>query len=99
MLGRGGRCTNWPVRGLTVVTLQDVAVNIKAGERVLQKKKRLLGKRFLRAYNGGTRDHGYKERIHALMAALGGVRVESSSPRIRKLISQIVAAVRKLRGT
>lgn len=92
-----GRCTNWPVRGLTIDELGDQAVNISAGERVLQKKKRLLGKRFLQGYNGETHDHGYTASISAIMLALGGVEVKSPSPRIRKLVSQIAAAVRKLR--
>ena len=97
-LGPGDRCENWPVRGFTIEELKDIDTNIAAGEKVLRKKKRLLGKRYLHGYSGSTRDRGYADRISAIMAALGGVEVRSSSPRVRKLISQIVAAVRKLKG-
>jgi hypothetical protein len=97
-LGPDDRCKNWPVRGLTVEELKDIDTNIAAGEKILQKKKRLLGSRYLHGYSGSTRDRGYTDRITAIMAALSGVEVKSSSPRVRKLISQIVAAVRKLKG-
>ena len=93
----GDKCTNWPVTGRTLQNLFDPAVNIEAGSRVLRRKQQQAGKHFLRAYNGGSKDHGYADRIHAIVAALEGRVTESSSARIRKLILQLVEAARKIK--
>jgi soluble lytic murein transglycosylase-like protein len=85
------RCTNKPVRGLYVAQLMRPAVNIDMGARILA----TLHHGSLASYNGGpnAREHGYPEKVGAIMAALGGVEVRVSGKRMRKLVRQIVAAV------
>jgi hypothetical protein len=93
---RHGRCTNWPVRGLTVVQLQDVGTNISAAERLLAKKRRLGGARALDWY-AGDKDgsSGYSANVAALVAAFGGVEVQVKSSRVRELVRKIAEAVRR----
>jgi hypothetical protein len=90
-LGTDGRCTNKPVRGMTIPQLMRPATNIDMGARILA----TLHHGNLAAYNGGpnAREHGYPEKVGAIMAALGGVEVRVSGKRMRKLVRQIVAAV------
>jgi hypothetical protein len=84
-------CTNKPVRGLTVTQLQRPAANIDMGARILA----TLHRGNLAKYNGGpnAREHGYPEKVGAIMAALSGVEVRVSGKRMRKLVRQIVAAM------
>jgi hypothetical protein len=89
-----GQCTNGPARGHTLADLQDPVINIQVGASILEQKKRRSPKRYLQHYNGGTRDHGYAERVHTLQAALKGRRERSSDPRVNKLAQQIVEALR-----
>ena len=85
------RCTNRPVRGLYVPQLMRPAVNIDMGARILA----TLHRGSLAKYNGGpnAREHGYPEKVAAIMGALGGVEVRVTGKRMRKLVRQIVAAV------
>ena len=90
-LGTDGRCTNKPVRGMTPAQLMRPAINVDMGARILA----TLHHGSLAGYNGGpnAREHGYPEKVAAIMAALGGVEVRVSGKRMRKLVRQIVAAV------
>lgn len=82
------RCANGAARGLYASQLLDPAVNVRTAEAVLQSHGGSL-----RAYNGGTREHGYARRIHAIEAALSGVLVPGLKGRMAKLCRQIVEAV------
>jgi len=87
-----GRCTNGPARGLTIQQLQDPRINFEKSEQVFDLHGRDLG-----AYNGAKdpeRQRAYRARIGAIEAALSGVEVKVSGSRLRKLVRQIVAAVR-----
>jgi hypothetical protein len=86
-------CTNKPVRGLTPAQLMRPSVNIDMGARILA----TLHRGSLAGYNGGpnAREHGYPEKVAAIMAALGGVEVRVSGKRMRKLVRQIVIATTK----
>jgi hypothetical protein len=87
-----GRCTNGPVRGLTIRQLQDPGTNFAKAEQVFELHGRDLG-----AYNGAKdpeRQRAYRERIAAIMAALGGVQVRVTGPRMRKLTGHIIQALR-----
>lgn len=85
-----GRCTNGPARGLYAHQLFNGPTNIRTAERVLYETHGGS----LRGYNGGTREHGYAKRIHAIEAALGGVLVPGVTGRTAKLCRQIVEAVK-----
>ena len=93
VLSYGGRCTNGPALGHTLTELRDPVVNIQVGAAIMEEKRARHGHRWLRHYNGGTREHGYALRIHALVAALGGRLVKTKWPRTQKQCRQIVAAV------
>jgi hypothetical protein len=85
---RDGVCANGPARGYTPTQLLDPVINIDLMNAVLR------GKGYnLQAYNGGTKEHGYRARIEALLRALDGEAVPVQSRRVRKLIQQITAAV------
>jgi hypothetical protein len=92
--GAGNRCTSGPARGLTVHELQDPATNIAIGSAILDEKRRIYGSGYLSAYNG-DRDgsNGYAGNVAAIVAALGGVRIEAKGKRVRKLVEQIASAV------
>jgi hypothetical protein len=100
VLGPGGRCTNQPVRGLTVDELKDPRRNVLAAARVLQRKRAVLGRRALAGYNddpdGSNR---YSASVRAIVAAFAGVvevaRVRKR--RVRELARLIAAAVLKAR--
>jgi len=85
------KCRNRPVRGMSIPQLIRPATNIDMGARILA----TLHHGSLAGYNGGpnAREHGYPEKVGAIMAALGGVEVRVSGKRMRKLVRQIVAAV------
>ena len=89
VLGKHDRCTNGPARGLTVEQLKEPTRNIEVAARILANKPSL------RAYNGGTREHGYAARISAIVAALGGIQVRVKSKRMTKLTADIVRAVNR----
>jgi hypothetical protein len=88
-----GRCSNGPARGLSIEQLKNPETNIRVAAQIMATKRAHFGGDWLRAYNGGTAEHGYAGRIAALVAALGGVVVETKSARIRRLVERIVAAV------
>jgi soluble lytic murein transglycosylase-like protein len=90
-----GRCTNGPARGHTLADLQDPIINIQVGTRILEQKKRRSPRHYLRHYNGGTHNHGYAERVHAIRVALEGRRVHLDDPRVNKLTQQIVEALQE----
>lgn len=92
-LGRDHRCSNWPVRGRTLQDLFDPAINIAAAELIMKRKRQHSPHKWLQHYNGGTRDRGYAERIHALHVALKGRRVHSASNRVNVLTGKIVQVV------
>jgi hypothetical protein len=77
----GGRCTNWPVKGLLPAQVRRVETNVLAGAKILAAKPKLND------YNGGK---GYAEKVYAVAGALAGVRTKSPVKRIRKLIWQIL---------
>jgi soluble lytic murein transglycosylase-like protein len=85
------KCRNRPVRGMSIPQLMRPAVNIDMGARILA----TLHHGSLAGYNGGpnAKEHGYPEKVGAIMAALGGLEVRVSGKRTRKLVRQIVAAV------
>jgi len=84
--GKGHRCTNGPAAGLTIRSLMEPTTNIRVGAAVLASKASVED------WNGAGRD-GYATRIAAIVAALGGARVEVKNRRVRKLVEQIAAAV------
>lgn len=88
-----GRCLVGPARGYTVAELQEVAVNVRVAVAIMEQKKRIFGRYWLRAYNGGTREHGYARNIAAIEKALDGKQSMVKNPRVRKLVRQIVEAV------
>ena len=89
------RCTNKPVRGLYVPQLMRPATNIDMGARILE----TLHHGSMAGYNGGpnAREHGYPEKVAAIMAALGGVEMRVSGKRMRKLVRTISEAVLRKR--
>ena len=91
-LGPDGKCTNRPVKGLTPAQLMDPATNIDMGARILRE---LHGGSTL-GYNGGpnAREHGYSEKVAAIMAALGGVKVLVKGATMRKRVEQIARGVK-----
>jgi hypothetical protein len=104
-----GRCTNWPVAGMTLAELLEPVRNIEAAAKVLERKRAKSPKHYLRHYNGGTQERGYAARIGVLAAAIGGkrgvlaaaiggkrVEVKESEPkwrRVRALVRMIRRAV------
>ena len=83
-------CQNRP--GGMSVSLRDLfdpVVNIHVASAVLAGHKGNL-----RRFNGGTREHGYEARIHAIESALDGVVAKTETPRMKKLVGQIAKAVR-----
>jgi len=88
------KCRNRPVRGMDIPQLMLPATNIDMGARILS----TLHHGSLAGYNGGPspREHGYPEKVWAIMAALGGVEVRVKGKRMRKLVHQIVSAVAAL---
>lgn len=90
VVGRRGRCTNWPVRGLTPKQLLEPRRNIMAGTQILAD----LHHGDMAGYNG---DHSgtdrYPRKIAAIAAALGGVEVRVRGRRLRELVRKIAAAV------
>jgi hypothetical protein len=89
----GGRCTNGPARGLTLTQLKDPSTNIRVAAAIMASKRAIHGADYLRAYNGGTREHGYGARIGAIAAALGGTVVRVDSRRVRELARRIVLSL------
>ena len=89
----GGKCADGPARGMALQQLFEPATNVAIAANVMAEKRAKLGRHYLRGYNGGTREHGYAERIGAIAAALGGVRVATKCKRVRRLVELIVAAV------
>jgi hypothetical protein len=93
---RHGRCTNWPVRGLTVAALQDPRTNIMAAARVLAKKRARCGARALDCYAGDPDgSSGRTGDVRALVAAFAGVELQVKKARVRELVRKIAAAVRR----
>jgi soluble lytic murein transglycosylase-like protein len=90
VVGRLGRCTNWPVRGLTPRQLLEPRRNIMAGTQILAD----LHHGDVAGYNG---DHSgtdrYPRKVAAIAAALGGVEVRVRGRRLRELVRKIAAAV------
>lgn len=85
------RCTNWPVRGLTLQELLDPEVNIRAAVTILERKQQHSPRYYLRHYNGGTVEHGYAERVHATCAAFHGRRVAlrlTNDDRVRRAMNK-----------
>jgi len=90
VLGARGKCVSGVAAGYTPAQLLDPVVNIALAEKTLVRKRYNL-----QHYNGGTREHGYQERIRAIMSALAGVLVPSKTPRMKKLTRRIVTVVRE----
>ena len=90
VVGRRGRCTNWPVRGLTPRQLLEPRRNIMAGAQILAE----LHHGDEAGYNG---DHSgtdrYPRKVAAIAASLGGVEVRVRGRRLRELVRKVVAAV------
>ena len=93
LLGRANRCTNGPAAGKTLAELQDPVVNIQVGAAIMEAKRARHGRHYLRHYNGGTREHGYAERIGALAAAFRGTFHWTKWARTREQCRRIVTAV------
>ena len=91
-VGPGGRCVNKPVKGLTPAHLMRPALNIDKGAEILA----TLHGGSLSGYNGGpnAREHGYPEKVAAIMSALGGVEVRVKGKRMRELVKRIARAAR-----
>ena len=87
-------CANKPVRGLTPAQLMRPATNIDKGAEILA----TLHHGSLASYNGGpnAREHGYPEKVAAIMAALGGVELKVSGKRMRELVKRIARAQRTI---
>ena len=95
VLGTGGKCTNGHARGRTLSELRDPVINIWVGSAIMEEKRERHGRRWLRHYNGGTREHGYAGRIQAIMAALGGVELKVSGKRMRELVRRIARTTKE----
>ena len=91
-VGPLGRCTNKPVKGLTPAQVMRPAVNIEKGAEILA----TLHGGDLASYNGGphAREHGYPEKIRAILSALVGVEVKVKGRRMRELVRRIARVVR-----
>ena len=87
-LGANHRCTNKPVKGMTPAQVLRPAVNIEKGAEILA----TLHGGDLASYNGGphARQHGYSEKIRAILSALVGVEVKVKGKRMRELVRRIV---------
>jgi len=97
ILGTDHRCTNGPAKGFTIAQLQKAETNIRVGAAILATKGSVG------AYNSGTPSIGaaYEARISVLVAALSGMTIEPKrikGIRLRKLLEQIAAAVRRGRN-
>jgi hypothetical protein len=68
------------------------AVNIEKGAEILA----TLHGGDLASYNGGphAREHGYPEKIRAILSALVGVEVKVKGRRMRELVRRIARVVR-----
>lgn len=83
------RCTNGAARGLYAHQLLDPVINIRTADAVLASHGgSLLG------YSGSTKERGYGARVSAIVAALGGIEVKVRGARLRKLVRQIVEAMK-----
>ena len=90
VLGKRGRCTNWPVRGLTPAQLLEPRRNILAGTQILAE----MHHGSMAGYNGDSSGGDrYPRKVAAIMAALGGVEVRVKGARLRKLVKVIASAV------
>jgi hypothetical protein len=91
-VGQDGHCTNKPVKGLTPAQVMRPAVNIEKGAEILA----TLHGGDLASYNGGphAREHGYPEKIRAILSALVGVEVKVKGRRMRELVRRIARVVR-----
>lgn len=99
VLGRGGRCLNWPVVGMTPAELTDPENNITVGVKILTEKKRVCGARWAACYNGdpdGSNRYGAK--VLAMTAAMGGVEpTKGVGRRVRSLAKKVLVAVFRIR--
>ena len=88
------KCRNRPVRGMSIPQLMRPATNIYKGAEILA----TLHHGSLASYNGGpnAREHGYPEKVAAIMAALGGVELKVSGKRMRELVKRIARAQRTI---
>jgi hypothetical protein len=84
-------CKNGPGRmWVGLHQLLDPVTSIHVAAAVLAEKGGNL-----KRYNGGTREHGYEARIHAIeAAALSGSVVKTGTARMKKLVGQIAKATR-----
>jgi Transglycosylase SLT domain len=89
-LGPDGRCTNKPVKEMTPAQVMRPAVNIEKGAEILA----TLHAGNLASYNGGpnAREHGYPDKIRAILAALVGVEGRVKGKRLRELVRRIARA-------
>jgi hypothetical protein len=88
-LGPDMHCSNGKLRGMKYPQAMVIETNIMLGARILAAKPTLHD------YNGSEE---YAPRIRAIRSALAGIEVDSPSRRVRKLISQITSAVRRLQN-
>jgi len=92
-LPSGGACLFGPARGYAVEELKDLEINVRVAAAIMAQKKAAYGKHWMRAYNGGTREHGYARNIAAIEKALDGKQVRVKNPRVRKMVRQIAESV------
>lgn len=96
--GKHGRCSNWPVRGLTPRTLMHPERNIRAAERLLERKRERAGARYLLAYNGASRPNRYPERVRCLEAVFRGDTCKPRGRRMRRLVRLLAPLRGRLPG-
>jgi hypothetical protein len=91
-LGLRGKCTNKPIKGMTPAQVMRPATNIEKSAEILA----TLHGGDLSSYNGGprAREHGYPEKIRAILSALVGVEVKVKGKRMRELVRRIVQVAR-----
>jgi soluble lytic murein transglycosylase-like protein len=89
-VGAGGRCTNWPVRGVTPRQLRDPDRNIRAAIEILAYMQKTAGALYLAAYNGHASPASpYPAKVRAVEAAYRGEHQRSKSRRVRRLVALI----------
>lgn len=103
----GRACINGPAKGYTPLQLHDPVINTRIGLEIILEKKATWGNDWPKHYNGGTKEHGYGDRLNAIMAAIAGLQFKPassqkskwiSSTRMVKLTGQILAAVYRYRN-
>jgi hypothetical protein len=93
-LGAGGRCTNWPVVGLTPRRLMEPVRNLRAAVQLLERKRQVARHSYLGAYNGSDSPASrYPAKVAAVADAYRGHESKQRSRRVRRLVRLIAQAV------